>query len=58
MIKNTFHTCHYRPLPHYTDHDPTVYDNTPPEPAEDLLREAGLDTYARGVVRREMADAR
>lgn len=40
------------------DHDPVVYDRARPMPVDDLLREAGLDTWAIGVARREMGERR
>jgi hypothetical protein len=40
------------------DHDPVVYDRARPMPVDDLLREAGLDTWAIGVARREMSAGR
>lgn len=48
----------YRGLSQPDDHDPVAYAYGKPPSGDDLLQEAGLDTWARGVVRREMSDAR
>jgi hypothetical protein len=46
----------HAPKKHPEDHDPMAYAREHTLPVDDLLREAGLDTWARGVVHREMAE--
>lgn len=56
--KYPFKTVHYPAHTHPEDTDPTVYVSERAMPLDDLLQEAGLGPWARGVVRRELADAR
>ena len=54
--KYPFKAYHFRSRIIPDDYDPTVYDHARPLPTDAVLREAGLDTWAIGVTRREMAE--